>query len=783
MTTRKGLMKKREEAFEGKNLRNDKYSCAYNNPDCQQKGGLCRPFVYAIQLPKLQILSLKKYINICVLGLSAKAGFPYYNADNLFTNTIINLKMMRKRLLLAGSLCIPLLLFTPARAADPVPVRFVNKGKMTVAPHGTDNTSLHIPYSLRMKGNAVNVLQNGKTLLQGDFFNDVTAGNVFDNQSAGWIWLRNSSRMQSIAGTADRAKYFIDFPNILVENPFSVELVSSMGMSVNDLDLSQGKFVLRSKVVGNATDRTSRLAHLLVKEGGSVSYNRSATDVADKGVIEVELALDGTDSQFFGFSSPFKELRLDYFIYNFITKPSKNGLFGDAKATITDPRHTMKSGEGYLFGQGVFQPGHAAYTMLAEWESAQWADRIQEMMRLNRYWLKENSSLCFLEDGTAYTGEEIQTESVTNIPLVKGFNYLGNPFTCPLSMSSFVNTTGVADDWKIKRSDTETPGANTLFSQYWVLNTGKSVDKSGGDMNNKTFQLTASYLVGQKEGSTLDMKNWQIEPMQLFVVYSLDADPTTLTIPLSARTHGNEMFLRSSPVYVPTDELLIQVTDQDTKAFDRMCVVFREGASINFGDPYDAEKLFNRSGGVSQVYYKTAGTTPKSMSVNVVNANLEAMPVCFTPCSGEKQVVLSASRLETLVSPEGVWLEDLREKEMVNLTTQDYLFTSSPLDSEDRFVLHFKKVSTGMKEYPVPALQALILQGELTLRSLSSDDEGSAVVVSDIQGRIILNERITATVAASGNCSSQSWRLPVSNGVYIVKVSGKRNLTAKLIAQ
>jgi hypothetical protein len=281
-----------------------------------------------------------------------------------------------------------------------------------------------------------------------------------------------------------------------------------------------------------------------------------------------------------------------------------------------------------------------------------------------------------------------------------------------------------------------------------------------------------NYQVSQKEGSTVDTDS--IPPMQVFLLYAYkDCD---LTIPAGARAHRNTNCLKSGSVI--TDELLLEVRDQTTEGFDRMCVVFRNHASANSTDAYDAYKFINTSKGVSQIY--TTSPDRENLITSVIPATQESLPVTLVPSAIEQEVELTASRLETLVSPEAVQLEDLKTGEIVDLTKESYRFMTSPEDNPNRFVLHFKDVPGVVTD--TKALHAMPLPGiayssnEITVTGLQKEDAGSRIIITDIQGRILLSETLPANVGETGKAA---YRVLLSSGIYVASLSGNRSLTIK----
>jgi hypothetical protein len=212
-----------------------------------------------------------------------------------------------------------------------------------------------------------------------------------------------------------------------------------------------------------------------------------------------------------------------------------------------------------------------------------------------------------------------------------------------------------------------------------------------------------------------------------------------------------------------------------------MCVVFRNHASTDATDGYDAYKLINTSEGVSQIYT----TTPDNQDLitSVIPDGEAYLPIKLLPSATPQEVELSVSRLETLVSPEAVQLEDLITGKTVDLTKQPYRFFSAPTDDPNRFILHFRDVlgaASGIDPVQsrlIASLPKIIHAGnEITVSGLQKTDAGSRITITDIQGRILLSETLPANVGETGKAI---YRLPLSTGIYVASLSGSRSLTLK----
>jgi hypothetical protein len=648
---------------------------------------------------------------------------------------------------------------------------FLNTGKMHIGKGSSNDAALYVPGDELLTDSSTIVL-NGIHQLGGDLItNNLTdKAHGFDPTSSSGKLLMKGTKRQHITTNGlsfDRTKnYLSKIPTLEINNHASVHLSDSVGMSIDTLSLLKGKLILGSRYIN---DTETRLAHCLIRD--SVKYNRP-----DTAVVEVEMAIGnsgkGREGHFMGFSPPFKRMYADYFTYNYLMAPDETGLFGVSGNTLTYPGYALEAGRGYIIGQNVYDlPDENDYWMIPAWNLTpeSYPNRMRDTLLLNRYSLKNihivDVSNCPITMPDAYTGESVNTGDVT-IPLKPGYNYLGNPYTCPLDLSALKQDKASPDIWGVTR---DAASANVdIYAGYWILHSGQ---KTTVDFASKTFSISVSYDISQAVGSTGATDS--LPPMQLFLIYAYR--DCKLTIPASARTHRNINFLKSGSSI--TDELLLEVRDQATEGFDRMCVVFRNHASTNAVDAYDAYKLINTSKGVSQIY--TTSPDGANLITSVIPKDEASLPVTLIPSAVEQEVELTASRLETLVSPETVQLEDLKTGDIVDLTKQSYRFTTAPTDNSNRFILHFKNVlgtAAGISDALYAKPHIAYASSEITISGLQKVDAGSRLTITDIQGRILLNETLPANVGETGWVA---YRLPLLSGIYIASLSGNRSLTVK----
>ncbi|MDR1881079.1 MAG: hypothetical protein LBQ78_09105, partial [Tannerellaceae bacterium] len=414
------------------------------------------------------------------------------------------------------------------------------------------------------------------------------------------------------------------------------------------------------------------------------------------------------------------------------------------------------AGTGYVLGQGLVPHGDSYYTdqLNSAYGGAQYADVAKEKFSFARDFSPISFSQ-FVNAADRYTGEVLNIANVTVNNIGDGFNYIGNPFTVPLDVSDFVNQgTGLAD-WGFTSSE--------VAPSFYVLSNGTGKRAS----NKRDFTFNVSYMVGQATGGTIT-GDTLIAPMQMFAIRRVSGSKTSMTIPKSKRTRANTTFLRSGANMV-TDELLIETKDTRTEGFDRLCVVFRNDASLKADDTHDAKKLFNRTGGVNQIYTRSEDKT--DLTTNVIPPSTKSLAMYFEPSDEQQEVQLTASRINSLVSVNGVVLEDKKTGAKTDLLrTPSYTFVSTPYDKTDRFVLHFTSSPVGIDDIPTSsAVYAYYDAGSIYIQGLQDEDNGRAVFVYDVQGQLIHRQEIAGTTPCRIDKS-------LNKGIYILKIAGREHV-------
>gem|GEM_PF-1727498 len=640
-------------------------------------------------------------------------------------------------------------------------------GKMYVAPISQwEPVVMHIEGNLIAAGNPEIRLEGG-ILLTRNFINNISQGNVFTNESSG-IFEFSGIHTQYIIGTAHKTDNYINFPNLLIRNQAFVEnieedtvavlIAPNISVETNDIDIKQGRLILQSSFDDTGKTQT---AHLFVKGAVTMPGNNLELELQERGLFQVDLHLDpqaANQRRIIGFTPPFQKIYADYFLFNLVSAPNGNSLFG-VQQPLLSPKSGMGTGKGYLIGLGVIPIEVYLDQMSPNWYEAEASDRIIDKISLVRDFAPTSLSTFVNNDRSItdnYTAETPNTTDV-QVQITEGWNYLGNPYTVPIDLMDILN--GDLTDWGISENDIE--------HSFALVKDGRGTFSNGGIMGNAesyVFELTTETV--KKEGAPAPEPSSIIAPMQMFILKKVTEGTATLNIPASARKHKQVNFSRSilSDEYVPENELLLEVKDSKSIAYDRIAIGFRPEATTEARNYEDASKLFNTTRGNSQLYTKSSDGN--SLASNILPLDINEVNVYMRPAIEPCQVTLTASRLESFDHLQSLILIDNFTTRQIDLKENPvYSFTTQPDDHEDRFILRFSadhqpaNKSAGITGY--------YSDGRIEISGLTETHKNGQLIIYDTQGQILYQNRIQ-------NIPTETIYVNLHKGVYIVNVAGER---------
>jgi hypothetical protein len=667
-------------------------------------------------------------------------------------------------------------------------VVFYNKGKMFVSPN-PGISSLYIKNAIHVKGNT-EITQQGVTIIGGDFYHDALS-TVFKKEgetfpSKGRIVFAGNNDIRRLITTKDnpiddfdRGNYFIAFPEIEIETSDTVVIPSRMGidaLKIIQTSSQSGKILLESNSINSSSEdpliwKTYTYdASLRLRGTGEAGDPENSSDLVPPGAVVVERDLtpyrvaDGETGAglLFAFASPFKDQRSGYFAGNWIRRMIETNdghvqfVYGNRRDPgtniiipeqyIINPAETFVSGKGYLIKlratgfnyQDLINTGGLPITAADPSDY----DLSKFIFNGKPYQMEHADEQLFADDILFQ-----RTVNLTTFPRDTTINWIiGNSYTAPISIPALIELMG--------------PSPLNFEPNLYVFPHGST-----------TYQI---YKLQSNANAMQVIEIDEIPAMSYFMI-RLDRTRSqygTFTLHRNdLLTHGtvSHNLLRSARM--PYDnEIVIRISPESNPSiYDLSGIGLRQN-----GNPNTDNNDIIKSEGSSELFsIYTEGLDRRKLSANILPETTESVPLFVLSGSTEGQFLLDVSRMESLRT-EGLWLEDLIERKTIDLvqTNGRYTFRATPHDPPGRFIIHFKRLITGIDTKTDSFLQVYYSNGQLKIKGLDLNDRGSTIRIFNMQGQILQSQKIVQTPETTID-------IPLTDGIYIAKLEGKRSIAKK----
>ena len=663
------------------------------------------------------------------------------------------------------------LLFPSLSAQDQNDVCLYNTGKMYVGGEPA-NTALRIEGSLRMKDSAsteLMVTQAGTTRLSGNFWHDAlnhVFTNYADAPTVGKIVFQGENREQTITssllsynlavggdqtGATNRKTMFLNMPDVEVTNHVRLTVTPQMGVSVHDLLLTNGNIRLKSDAnvymhmgTSDKADASSLEMDASLLVSGTVSYASTSVNNAG-GHAEIErnlaynlgrIAGEEVTYKYVGFSAPLSNMYMDYFTNHWV--------------------YDLTNNEYEIRRYARFIPGRGYYLVVRGTPNPEDPENYvkdDQIINTNSFVFNRSYYSDFLyfhenevsADDKQFPQEKLTTENcVIQGGLIEGYNYLGNPYTCALSIPEMFESWGM--EWTTESEDNITP-------KIWLW---------AGQSDNS--------LVVTPDMSTTDGMETIIPSQQMFAIEAKQAQ-AEFAIPASARVHNPMRFLRANKVI--QNELLLEIKDAELGNYSRVAIGLRSWGKPEGDDRSDAEMSVSRDKLVPQCYALSSDNI--ELSINSLPEDTRKTDLHFIPAQydGEREYLLQASRQYSMET-EAVLLKDNLTGEIIDLRkTDSYVFSAHKDDPSNRFTILFAPENvSGLDETNTTLLTCRYAKGELIVKGLQESDLNATLSIYDMQGRLLQQSAIS-------DYPEQRMEIHGNNGLYIAKLAGNRNISFK----
>jgi hypothetical protein len=311
-------------------------------------------------------------------------------------------------------------------------------------------------------------------------------------------------------------------------------------------------------------------------------------------------------------------------------------------------------------------------------------------------------------DGNLNNGDYPLSLAYTPASNATGWNLLGNPFPSAI-------------DWNLDNSwgRTDVGGWAVVY-------------------DNDTFKGWNPYLTGN-DRSYNGKTDGIIPATQGFWVRATSGS-ASLTIPQSQRTHN------SQPFYKDTEEsnyMSLHLIASANGFRDEAAIIFMDGASNSFDALYDLEKMYN----VDEAPNISSKVEGRGYSVNVLPIDfLDAVDSPVIPVNFklgiEEECVISVTGIESFDLSIPIYLEDLKDDILTDLRIhENYIFSASPLDNPNRFLLHFGE-PLEIEELSNSSAIHIYSHKESVYIKLAENQKGEAAIF-DLLGREICSLKLT----------------------------------------
>lgn len=663
---------------------------------------------------------------------------------------------------------------------EQLPVRFVNKGKMYVAPN--PSASIYVPWSVKTTGQS-SIVQKGKTCIAGSFYQSAST-NAFKVGTDGWgtdfsdgviSFMKNTTGnkryitvgSEENINVFDRSTRYVAFPNVLIDTDDQIILPERMGMDARTVKRGAKQGVLYLSSNPDAAREKVFDASLRITGNGTAAGNVSSNNLVDRGAVIVERDMsiyrsgtgDGDASIAYGslftFAPPFEDQKAGYFSGNYVRSVSagaNNNPQWHARypfADETGANNVIKEEYFVRNFHDLLVPSQA-YIVVPKRTGAN--DNDIDIFVVTAGNRDEHAPAKYIFDGNPFAKtpafkEQVFAQDRLISRALSGVNattydwVIGNSYTCAIDAEllakAMMNHPGIyfyEEIWVY-------PPGSTSLQPYQITNPG----------NPQLIDLTD--IPSQTAFMIRIAKGWN--------------QSGTFNIDRRMLSHGKRSHnLRSAKQ--PQNELLFRVSPaENANIYDLAAVGLRSNTSTS------VDKVEMQGSASFQIY--TTGTDNRKKSINLLDLDAESVPLSLKIPDTDGSFVLDISRIESMTGTEGVWLKDMKTGQLTDLTGSDsyqYTFDMSTNDDPDRFVVYFKSTPTRMDEIVYKTITCSFDNNELVIGNLYEQDINSLISITDMSGRIIRKATVTAY---------PEMRIPVTlaEGVYIAKLSGKRNAAVK----
>ncbi|GHT75030.1 hypothetical protein AGMMS50262_09220 [Bacteroidia bacterium] len=224
-----------------------------------------------------------------------------------------------------------------------------------------------------------------------------------------------------------------------------------------------------------------------------------------------------------------------------------------------------------------------------------------------------------------------------------------------------------------------------------------------------------------------------------------------------------------APIHVPNQLTFRLIPEGNPFIYDRTRIVLQPGLSEGV-DNVDIAKSLNPAGDYFQLY---SGSQDRALAKNALPEAVAKTTLCVSPPKYALSCRLTVEGVETITTDDLLLKDNKLNVWAKLLETPEYVFTSEPNDTPERFTLYFK-APTGVEDIDTEAIYAYYANGSLHVNRLTDADNESRLSIYNPSGLVLQTTTID-------NYPQYSTAINLPQGVYIAKLEGNRNVIVKFI--
>lgn len=343
-----------------------------------------------------------------------------------------------------------------------------------------------------------------------------------------------------------------------------------------------------------------------------------------------------------------------------------------------------------------------------------------------------------------------------------GYTAVGNPYPSPISLSDFLsaNSSKLVDDaglyfWR-KRNNSESESYVTLNLSGLVVNPNNGTTQDEG---------LSSFFADPAQNGT-----WLIAPGQGFLIQarpSLAEPSVRFTNSMRRATPGAQAFFRQAAG--SASRYWLNLVAQNG-AGSQALVSYTEQGTLGLDFGYDSKTF---ASGVS--LYSTAANSKLAIQTRPQFEAADIVPMGFNaPAAG--QYTISLDHKDGLFAQgQEIYLKDLQEGVIRNLSQNDYTFTTEAGTFEGRFEVHYQNQALNIDVPVLDANSVIVFKEGNTINVTTGNAMINSVKVFDIRGRQLYSQDgINAAETVINNLS-------VQQQVLIIEIATDKGTVSKRI--